>query len=129
MLVYKNISNGTMIGHSINQEYVDLNSFLYKEKIILSEIAKTLNYNKDSEKYLKEVKYIRDYINKNMYDIETGYYYDLQIKQDKDKILVDRGKGTEGFMPLWANVATIQQAKSVRDDVMDEKNLIYKEVL
>lgn len=53
----------------------------------------------------------------------------MQIKQDKDKILVDRSKGTEGFMPLWANVATIQQAKSIRDNVMDEKNLIYKEVL
>ncbi|WP_264319236.1 hypothetical protein [Paraclostridium bifermentans] len=29
--VYKNISNGTMIGDSINQESVDLNSYLYKE--------------------------------------------------------------------------------------------------
>ncbi len=29
-----------------------------------------------------------------MYNIETRYYYNLQIKQDKDKILVDRGKGT-----------------------------------
>lgn len=29
-----------MIGDSMNQDSVDLNSFLYKEKILLSEIAK-----------------------------------------------------------------------------------------
>lgn len=41
-----------------------------------------------------------------MYDIKTGYYYDLQISQDKYKLLVNRGKGIEGFIPLWANIST-----------------------
>ncbi len=55
-----------------------------------------------------------------MYDIKTEYYYDLQINQDKYKLLVNRGKGTEGFIPLWANISTKEQAKAVRDNVMDE---------
>ena len=55
-----------------------------------------------------------------MYDIKTGYYYDLQINQDKYKLLVNRGKGTEGFIPLWANISTKEQAKAVRNNVMDE---------
>ncbi|WP_419743170.1 hypothetical protein [Paraclostridium dentum] len=52
-----------------------------------------------------------------MYDIKTGYYYDLQINQDKYKLLVNRDKGTEGFISLWANISTKEQAKAVRDNV------------
>ncbi|GIM33317.1 trehalase family glycosidase [Paraclostridium bifermentans] len=89
-------------GYSLNQESVDLNSFLYKEKILLAK--KEFNCIKDSEKYEEEANYVKEYINKNMYDIKTGYYYDLQINQDKYKLLVNRGKGTEGFIPLWANI-------------------------
>ncbi|WP_419743169.1 hypothetical protein [Paraclostridium dentum] len=37
--VYKNITNDIINGYSLNQESVDLNSFLYKEKILLSKIA------------------------------------------------------------------------------------------
>ncbi|WGX74823.1 trehalase family glycosidase [Paraclostridium bifermentans] len=118
--VCKNITNDIINGYSINQESVDLNSFLYKEKILLSKIAQKLNYIKDSEKYVKEANYVKEYINKHMYDFKTGYYYDLQIKQDKYKLLVNRGKGTEGFMPLWANIATKEQAKTVRDNIMNE---------
>lgn len=118
--VYKNITNDIITGYSLNQESVDLNSFLYKEKVLLSKIAQKLNYIKDSEKYEEEANYVKKYINKNMYDIKTGYYYDLQINQDKYKLLVNRGKGTEGFIPLWANISTKEQAKSVRDNVMDE---------
>lgn len=78
---------------------------------------KEFNCIKDSEKYEEEANYIKEYINKNMYDIKTGYYYDLQINQDKYKLLVNRGKGTEGFIPLWANISTKEQAKAVRDNV------------
>ncbi|OSB12055.1 hypothetical protein [Paraclostridium bifermentans] len=71
--VYKNITNDVINGYSIN----------------------------DSEKYEEEANYVKEYINKNMYDIKTGYYYDLQINQDKYKLLVNRGKGTEGFIPIY----------------------------
>ncbi len=49
-----------------------------------------------------------------MFDKETGYFYDLQIDSkdsSKDKLLVNRGKGTEGFIPLWANLASKEEAK------------------
>ncbi|WP_278656321.1 hypothetical protein [Paraclostridium bifermentans] len=41
--VYKNITNDIINGYSLKQESVDLNSFLYKEKILLSKIAQELN--------------------------------------------------------------------------------------
>ncbi|WP_290060059.1 hypothetical protein [Paraclostridium bifermentans] len=73
--------------------------FYIKEKILL--YKKELNCINDSEKYEEEANYVKEYINKNMYDIKTGYYYDLQINQDKYKLLVNRGKGTEGFIPIY----------------------------
>lgn len=128
--VYKNITNDIINGYSLKQESVDLNSFLYKEKILLSKIEQELNCIKDSEKYEEEANYVKEYINKNMYDIKTGYYYDLQINQDKYKLLVNRGKGTEGFIPLWANISTKEQAKAVRDNVMDENKFnIYRSII
>lgn len=43
-----------------------------------------------------------------MFDKESGYFYDLQINEDgsKKKLLVNRGKGPEGWIPLWAKMAT-----------------------
>lgn len=128
--IYKNITNDIINGYSLKQESVDLNSFLYKEKILLSKIAQELNWIKDSEKYEEEANYVKEYINKNMYDIKTGYYYDLQINQDKYKLLVNIGKGTEGFIHLWANISTKEQAKAVRDNVMDENKFnIYRSII
>ena len=51
-----------------------------------------------------------------MFDEKTGFFYDLQINEDgsKTKLLVNRGKGTEGWLPLWAKVATKEQAAAVK---------------
>ena len=35
-------------------------------------------------------------------------------------VLVNRGKAAETYIPLWAKVATEEQAKRVRDLIMDE---------
>lgn len=112
--------NGTVIGYTINQESVDLNSYLYKEKLILSKIAKKLGKEKESKVYIEESIKIKNYINQYMYDDETGYYYDIRRSLEKKKLLINSGKGCEGFIPLWANVATYEQAKKVRDNIMDE---------
>lgn len=74
-------------------------------------VAEELGYTNDVEKYTKEAKYLRDYINENMYDEETGFYYDVQTNEDGSvkKLLVNRGKGTEGWIPLWAKAATSKQ--------------------
>src|SRR5699024_1611297 len=53
----------------------------------------------------------------------TGFFYDLQINDDGSKkmLLVNRGKGTEGWLPLWANLATKEQAEQVKNNMMDEE--------
>ncbi len=46
-----------------------------------------------------------------MFDEKTGFFYDLQINEDgsKTKLLVNRGKGTEG----WLDRKSVVQGKSV----------------
>jgi putative isomerase len=56
-----------------------------------------------------------------MFHEETGFYYDLQFNENGDeKLLVNRGKGTEGFIPLWAGVATEREATRVMENILDE---------
>lgn len=113
---------GDVVGYSINQESVDLNAYLYAEKVYLAQIAKVLGKEDDTKKYEEDAEDIKEYVNDNMYDNKTGYYYDLQINDDgsRTNLLDERGKGTEGWMPLWANMATKKQAKSVEKNMMDE---------
>lgn len=113
--------NNKLLGYSINQESVDLNSFLYAEKIYLAQMAKILGEQEDSKEFYSSASQLKKYINENMFDENTGYYYDLQFdEKGNTKLLVNRGKGTEGYIPLWANVADKDKAKKVVENVLDE---------
>ena len=114
---------GEVVGYTINQESVDLNSYLYAEKGFLKAMAEELGLEEDAAKYEEEAAALRDYINTYMYDEETGFYYDLQINEDgsEKKLLVNRGKGCEGWLPLWAKVADQEQADQVVEKMMDEE--------
>ena len=111
-----------IIGYSINQESVDLNSYLYAEKLFLSLISKELGHISESKRYINEAEKIKEYIRENMFDKKTGFFYDLQISEDgkSKKLLVNRGKGTDGFIPLWVNVASKKQAELVRNNMVNE---------
>ena len=115
--------DGEVVGYTINQESVDLNSYLYAEKGFLKTMAEELGLEEDAAKYEAEAATLKEYINTNMYDEETGFYYDLQINEDgsEKKLLVNRGKGSEGWLPLWAKLATQEQADRVVENMMDEE--------
>lgn len=119
--VFENKQDGKAVGYSLNQESVDLNSYLYAEKAFLYSIAKELGKTSDATKFEKDAKYIKEYIQKNMYDEKTGSFYDLQINKDgsETKLLSNRGKGTESWLPLWAKVATKEQAETIKENIMD----------
>lgn len=111
-----------VVGYSINQESVDLNAYLYAEKAFLKSMAEELNKPREAKQFTKEANHIKSYISKNMYDQKTGYFYDLQMNEDgsKKKLLTNRGKGTEGWIPLWAKLANKDQAGNVVENMVDE---------
>lgn len=110
--------SGKAVGYSISQESVDLNSYLFAEKKLLAKIAKILNKEEDSNKYDKEAEHVKEFIQNNMFDKETGFFFDVDIKTKKP--LINRGMGPEGIIPLWAEAATKEQAEAVKNSVMDE---------
>lgn len=127
--VYENKNaDGEVVGYSINQESVDLNAYLYAEKGFLCSIAEELGYTKDAAKYKEEADNLLEYVNEKMFDEETGFYYDLQTNADgsEKKLLVNRGKGTEGWIPLWAKMATKEMAAQVKDNMVDENKFNLK---
>ena len=113
--------NGNLVGYSINQESVDLNAYLYAEKGFLKSMAEALGNTEDAKKYTEEAEYVREYVSDNMFDEETGFFYDLQINEDgsEKKLLVNRGKGPEGWIPLWAKMATQEEADQVVENMLD----------
>ncbi|MBB1291442.1 alpha-glucosidase [Pseudoalteromonas sp. SR41-4] len=118
---------GRLIGYSLLQESVDQASYMAADNRYLSKIAKELNYPRQASYFLKQATKLRAYINRCMFDRTTGYYYDIEIAPQPlasgcaGKPLVKRGKGPEGWSPLFNQVATVEQAQQVVDVMLDEK--------
>jgi putative isomerase len=100
---------------SLSQESVDLNSYLYAEKLYLASMADELARVRDAALLRAAAEDLRDLIQSTMFDEETGYFYDVDI-ETKQPLLV---QGPEGWIPLWAGVATEAQARQVVRVLMD----------
>jgi len=110
-------SQGVLVGYSLSQESVDLNSYLYAEKVYLAKIARELGHDAEAAALEEEALYIADFVCTHMWDDGTGFFYDIDITTKRP--LIERGKGIEGAIPLWAGLARPEQASRVRDALMD----------
>lgn len=101
--------------YSIDQESVDLNSYLYAEKNYLSKMAQVLKLLEESKKWQEEGVALKTKIQNQFWDASTGWFYDTSID---GKSLV-KVMGCEGYIPLWAEVATAEQAKMIKENMLD----------
>lgn len=109
------ILKNNLQGGSINCESVDLNAYLYAEKKYLAKIANELGEKGNSDKYLKDAKKLQKRIQEKFYNEESGWFFDFNLEANSHiKIF-----GSEGWIPLWANLATAEQAAEVRITMMD----------
>ncbi|MEG0517517.1 MAG: trehalase family glycosidase [Bacteroidales bacterium] len=100
---------------SMNQENICLNSFLYAEKGYLSQMAKLIGKTDVAAKLDKEAQTLKEHIQTKMFDKESEFFYDTRIKTGEFiKVM-----GAECWLPLWAGVATPEQARQVLDKMMD----------
>ncbi len=95
---------------SLNQESVDLNAYLYAEKLYLAKLATVLDKNREASEWKKEAVQLEPIINKQFFDEEKGFYYDKLFNKN-ERIRVE---GTEGWIPLWAGIASQMQAEAVK---------------
>ncbi len=108
-------AEGKLTGYSVSQESVDLNAYLYAEKLRLAQMAKLLELPDERIKWQRQADNLAVNIQTQMFDAKTGFFYDIRFKGDKRKLLTESGKGAEGWIPLWAGVATVAQARRMAE--------------
>jgi len=116
---------GDLLGYSINQESVDQNSFLYLESLLLADMAEELGHKDDAVTFRAQAQRIQAAINRCMFDPESGFYYDARVEPKpmangcSGAMLTERGRGPEGWAPLFTGVANTDQARAVRAHLVD----------
>ncbi|MEZ0182578.1 trehalase family glycosidase [Flavobacterium oncorhynchi] len=100
---------------SLDQESVDLNSFLYAEKNYLSKMAQVLKLTKESKDWQDESTALKTKIQTQFWDASTGWFYDTTI-DGKSLIKI---MGCEGYLPIWAEVATPEQTKLMKENMLN----------
>ena len=104
---------------SMDQESVDLNSYLYRDKLALAYLAEAQGLNDDAERFAKQAEVLGERIRDVFFDAESGWFYDVNIESGEP---VSSGgavaQGPEGWIPLWAGVASEEQAARVRDGIL-----------
>lgn len=118
-----NILQNSETAYSLDQESVDLNSYLYAEKIYLAEISKALQFKDEAAAFKSDAEVLKNQIQLQFFDSETGWFYDTSIDGEN---FID-GMGCEGWIPLWANVAKMDQAEAVKNNMMNPA-LFYTKV-
>ena len=104
------------VGWPSNFEGPDLNSMLVEEAKTLESMANVLGKTREAEQWKAEAQERAELINKYMWDVKTSFYYNVDMKS---KTFTFKKKGDLkrqeiiGFLPLWAGVATRQQADSL----------------
>ncbi|WP_264530205.1 MGH1-like glycoside hydrolase domain-containing protein [Flavobacterium sp. N502540] len=104
---------------SLDQESVDLNSFLYAEKNYLQKMAEVLKLTEESKKWKGESTVLKVKIQNQFWDAATGWFYDTTID---GKTLI-KAMGCEGYLPVWAEVATAEQAQLAKQNMLDTASL------
>jgi len=107
--------------YSLDQESVDLNAYLYAEKLFLSQLAEALNLN-DASQYINEAKSLKVKIQTQFYDKNDGWFYDTNLEGTQ----FIKGEGSEGWTALWANAATQEQAAAVKSKMMNPDKFFTK---
>ncbi len=101
------------VGDPVNFEAADCNMMLVSEAKSLSAMAKELGMNDEAENWNLDAEKRTDLINKYMWDPVTGFYYNINKKDNsftfktKDDL---KRKEIIAFLALWSGVADKKQA-------------------
>ncbi len=101
--------------YSLEQESIDLNSFLFMEKNYLSKISRTLMQEEDADRFSSHADSLGQRIREEFFDPETGWFYDKKI----DGSSFIRVKGSEGWSALFTGAASKEQADLMIRNMMD----------
>ncbi|MFH8519115.1 MGH1-like glycoside hydrolase domain-containing protein [Streptomyces gelaticus] len=110
-------ADGTLLGYSLDQESVDLNSYLAADQGYLAFIAGVLGRGADARHWKQRSTATATAVRATMYDAADGWFHDTALGTGAP--LASRGRGIEGAVPLWTGTASAAQARAVRDKLTD----------
>lgn len=108
--------------YSLDQESVDLNAYLYAEKKYLEKIAGVLGLDNKAGEYENSAAALKTKIQDQFFDVQTGWFYDTSL-DGNDFIMV---RGSEGWIPLFTEVATPAQAARMKETMIDPQHFNLK---
>ena len=98
---------------TLDQESVDLNAYLYDEKLRLAALHRAIG--RDAPEDLeRDAAKLRALIQQRMFDPASGWYYDAGTEPGS----LIKAQGPEGWIPLWAGIATPEQAAAMRTSLI-----------
>jgi putative isomerase len=100
---------------SMTQESVDLNCYLFMEKKCLAILARIAGNDSLASLLLAENVILAEKIRKMMWDEESGFFFDIDLFTKKPVEVLE----PNGWLPLWAEIATKEQAEKIRDHIMN----------
>ena len=92
---------------------VDLNSLLYKSEKDLEWMSNELGLKQDAAKWQQKAAVRRQEVNRYLWSPSLGLYYDYDFKNG----VQSRYSYATTFYPLWAGLATPEQAKAVEENL------------
>ncbi len=102
---------------SYTDEGVDLACYLLRELQAMAIVSEKLGKTKEQSEYRERAEQLAKLINDVFWDEKDGFYYDRNEKTGK-QIHV---KSATGFFPLWAGVASPEQARRlVREHLLND---------
>ena len=100
-------------------EGVDLNSYLVREARAFARIAEIMGKDKIAKDYRKKAEERAQNVRDMLWDEDDGFFYDRKITEQSlgnvavgEKHLI-KVKSVAGFMPMWAGIATREQAEEL----------------
>ncbi len=92
---------------------VCLNSLLYKTEKDLQQMSEMLGRQDDAKRWSDRAQQRKDKIQKYLWDRERGMYFDYNL----DKNTRSNYEYITTFYPLWAGLATADQAEAIRKNL------------
>jgi alpha,alpha-trehalase len=93
---------------------VDLNTCLYKYEMDISKAYSLLKNERKAKEFLKRANARKKTMNSLMWNEKLKFYFDY----NKNRKQQNHFYSVAGFYPLWANMATPEQAAQIREHVL-----------
>lgn len=112
------LDNSPRFDYDMEMDAIDFSCFQARDAEYLSKIYAELGEKGKAKKWLEYSKYLKEKISAEMYDDETGAFYDKLFDGSLTKVLTPTS-----FLPLFATACTKEQAKKMVKLLTDKTEL------